>query len=164
MPPPTQTPTIPAVLDQGDLEAAVGVDRLPKLIFRSTSEAADAGLFASRIAEICQRATDHAAGILLQAFTPEQIKKLFDADYSVWCNVRDLAAGFCGLYQTELVDPELGTYPFSAQWKAADASLKARVKGSPRAIGEVQAGDNKTIHVRRKRIPCRGTFTGRRDF
>lgn len=152
------------MLDQADLEEVVGVGRLPELLFRSSSESSNPTLFAARVALVCQRATDHAAGILFQAFTADQIIKLFDSDTAVWGDVRDLGAGFCGLYQTELVDAETGVYPFSAQWKRADASLKARVKGSPRAIGETTAGDNKTIHVHRKRIPCRRTFTGRRAF
>lgn len=164
VPPPSLTPTIPAVLDQSDLETAVGVKRLVDLLFRSSSESATPSLFSDRVAEVCQRATDHAAGILLQAFDPSQIIVLFDSDYSVWCNVRDLGAGFAGLYQTELVDPETGIYPFSMQWKIANQALKDRVKGSPRAIGEIKAGNNKNVTTRQKRIPCRSTFTGRRAF
>lgn len=164
VPPPSNTPTIAAVLNQADLEVEVGVDRLPKLILRSTSERASTEVFAARVLEICQGATDRAAGILFQAFSATQIATLFASDMSIWLDVRGIGAGLCGLYQTELVDPETGTYPFSHRYKTAVADLMGRVKGEPRAIGEVVAGNNRTVNVRGKKIPCIGTFTGRRAF
>ena len=103
VPPPTNTPPIAAVLNQEDLEAAVGVARLPQLLLRASTEAGS--VFTDRVAEVCQGATDRAAGILYQAFTKTQIEELFATDMSIWLDVRAIGAGMCGLYQTELVDP-----------------------------------------------------------
>ena len=155
MPPPTETPSIPAVLNQADLETIVGVVRLPQLI-RRAGDSDD--LFDDRVAEICQRATDHAAGILYQGFQVSEIIKLFASDYAVWGDVRDLGAGFAGAYAVDFTDMESGSYPYSAVWQRADKALKDRVKGRPRMIGEDKAGVNHTLGNRVVRRPSRTTF------
>lgn len=144
------------MLNQADLEAAVGVARLPELLLRSSSESG--AVFTARVAEICQAATDRAAGILYQAFEASQIRTLFATDYSIWRDVRDIGAGLCGLYQTELVDPDTGNFPFCAQYREAIKDLQARVKGSPRVIGEETAGANKALRNRVQRRPSTTTF------
>lgn len=129
--------------------------RLPQLLRRAGDSDA---VFTARVAQVCQQATDHAAGILYQAFSKDAILKLFDSDFAVWADVRYLGAGFCGLFQTELVDPETGAYPFSAQWKQAHRNLLDRVKGQPRMIGEEKAGKNRTVTNRVTKRPKTSPF------
>ncbi len=162
MPKPTEAPIIAAVINRADLEEIVGVVRLPELIFRSSAEAATPALVADRIATICQAATDKAAGILFKAFSSSQIAALFATDWSIWHDVQMIGAGLCGLYQTELVDPENGgVFPFCTQYREAIRDLHDRTKGQPRSVAEARVGNNPTVLTTARRIPCASAFTDR---
>jgi hypothetical protein len=103
---------------------------------------------------IIQRASDEAGGLLLPAWSLDQIQKLVEDDEAVKGHIKDLAAGYAGRRKTAFMDQNTGRFPFDALLESGMKGLRMIAQRDKRAAGEEKrAGVNRTIGARTRILP-----------